>query len=105
MSEQSERMLRAAMKDQYRDMHAEIERLRAGLQLIANDKNRLMNEVARQTAASILGGKPIGEVAEWPTREEAEKRAAELMAIGQATLGENDDWLCFQRPAQPKVTP
>ena len=86
MSEQSERMLRAAMKDQYRDMHAEIERLRAGLQLIANDKNRLMNEVARQTAASILGGKPIGEVPEWPTREEAEKRAAELMAIGRATL-------------------
>ena len=76
-------------------LKAEIERLRAGLQLIANDKNRLMNEVARQTAASILGGKPIGEVAEWPTREEAEKRAA----------GENDDWLCFQRPPQPKVTP
>ena len=43
--------------------------------------------------------------AEWPTREEAEKRAAELMAIGRATPGENDDWLCFQRPAQPKVTP
>ncbi|MDQ1291252.1 MAG: hypothetical protein QG615_1058 [Nitrospirota bacterium] len=85
-------------------LKAEIERLRAGLQLIANDKNRLMNEVARQTAASILGGKPIGEVAEWPTREEAEKRAAELMAIGRATLGENDDWLCFQRPPQPKVT-
>lgn len=105
MSEQSERMLRAAMKDQYRDMQAEIERLRAGLQLIARDKNRLMNEVARQTAASILGGKPIGEVAEWPTREEAEKRAAELMAIGRSTLGENDDWLCFQRPTQPKVTP
>ena len=105
MSDQSERMLRAAMKDQYRDMQAEIERLRAGLQLIAGDKNRLMNEVARQTAASILGGKPIGEVAEWPTREEAEKRAAELMTIGRDTLGENDDWLCFQRPAQPKVTP
>ena len=49
-------------------LKAEIERLRAGLQLIANDKNRLMNEVARQTAASILGGKPIGEVAEWPTQ-------------------------------------
>lgn len=43
--------------------------------------------------------------AEWPTREEAEKRAAELMTIGRDTLGENDDWLCFQRPAQPKVTP
>jgi hypothetical protein len=67
-------------------LKAEIERLRAGLQLIANDKHRLMNEVARQTAASILGGKPIGEVAEWPTREEAEKRAAELMTIGRATL-------------------
>ena len=86
-------------------LKAEIERLRAGLQLIANDKHRLMNEVARQTAASILGGKPIGEVPEWPTREEAEKRAAELMTIGRDTLGENDDWLCFQRPAQPKVTP
>ena len=49
-------------------LKAEIERLRAGLQLIAGDKNRLMNEVARQTAASILGGKPIGEVAEWPTK-------------------------------------
>ena len=47
-------------------LKAEIERLRAGLQLIANDKHRLMNEVARQTAASILGGKPIGEVTEWP---------------------------------------
>lgn len=47
-------------------LKAEIERLRAGLQLIANDKNRLMNEVARQTVASILGGKPIGEVTEWP---------------------------------------
>lgn len=41
-------------------LKAEIERLRAGLQLIANDKHRLMNEVARQTAASILGGKPVG---------------------------------------------
>ena len=92
-------------KDKHDTVEAEIERLRAGLQLIAGDKNRLMNEVARQTAASILGGKPIGEVPEWPTREEAEKRAAELMAIGRATLGENDDWLCFQRPAQPKVTP
>ena len=49
-----------------REAADEIERLRAGLQLIANDKNRLMNEVARQTAASILGGKPIGGVAEWP---------------------------------------
>ena len=39
-----------------REAADEIERLRAGLQLIANDKNRLMNEVARQTAASILGG-------------------------------------------------
>jgi hypothetical protein len=40
---------------------AEQERLRAGLQLIADDKHRLMNESARQTAASILGGKPIGD--------------------------------------------
>ena len=77
MSEQSERMLRAAMKDQYRDMQAEIERLRAGLQLIAGDKNRLMNEVARQTAASILGGKPIGEVAEWPKRDVSHAQSVE----------------------------
>jgi hypothetical protein len=67
----------------YDDALREIERLRAGLQLIAGDKNRLMNEVARQTAAQILGGKPIGEVAEWPTREEAEKRAAELMRLAE----------------------
>ena len=73
----SERMLRAAMKDQYRDMQAEIERLRAGLQLIANDKHRLMNEVARQTAASILGGKPIGEVAEWPKRDVSHAQSVE----------------------------
>ena len=39
---------------------AENERLRGGLQLIADDTHRLMNEVARQTAASILGGKPVG---------------------------------------------
>ena len=38
----------------------EIDRLRGGLQLIADDTHRLMNEVARQTAASILNGKPIG---------------------------------------------
>ncbi len=72
------------------DQQMEIERLRSGLQLIADDKNRLMNEVARQTAASILGGKPIGEVPEWPTREEAEKRAAELMTIGRDTLAAAD---------------
>ena len=41
-------------------LQAENERLRAGLQLIADDTHRLMNEVARQTAASILGGKPVG---------------------------------------------
>ena len=41
-------------------LKAEIVRLRAGLQLIADDTHRLMNEVARQTAASILGGKPVG---------------------------------------------
>ena len=56
---------------------AEIERLRAGLQLIANDKHRLMNEVARQTAASVLGGKPIGEVAEWPKRDATSAQLAE----------------------------
>jgi hypothetical protein len=37
----------------------EIERLRAGLQLIAADEHRLMNVTARQTAESILAGKPI----------------------------------------------
>ena len=58
-------------------LQAENERLRAGLQLIANDKNRLMNEVARQTAASILGGKPIGEVAEWPKRDATSAQLAE----------------------------
>ena len=79
-------------------LKAEIERLRAGLQLIANDKHRLMNEVARQTAASILGGKPIGEVAEWPTREEAEKRAAELMAIGRDTLAKTMIGSVFSAP-------
>ncbi len=41
-------------------LRADNERLRGGLQLIATDTHRLMNEVARQTAASILGGKPIG---------------------------------------------
>lgn len=39
---------------------ADNKRLRGGLQLIADDTHRLMNEVARQTAASILGGKPVG---------------------------------------------
>ena len=58
-------------------LKAEIERLRAGLQLIANDKHRLMNEVARQTAASILGGKPIGEVAEWPKRDVSHAQSVE----------------------------
>ena len=58
-------------------LQAENERLRAGLQLIAGDKNRLMNEVARQTAASILGGKPIGEVAEWPKRDATSAQLAE----------------------------
>jgi hypothetical protein len=37
MSEQSERMLRAAMKDQYRDMQAEIERLRLALKKVGDD--------------------------------------------------------------------
>jgi hypothetical protein len=36
----------------------EIERLRAGLQLMAMDEHRLMNVAARQTAESILAGKP-----------------------------------------------
>jgi hypothetical protein len=39
---------------------------------------------------------------EWPTREEAEKRAAELMAIGRATLAAadsaDDEWHCSQYP-------
>lgn len=35
----------------------EIERLRAGLQLIADDEHKLMSITARQTAASILQGK------------------------------------------------
>lgn len=37
----------------------EIERLRAGLQLIATDEHRLMNVTARLIAESILSGKPI----------------------------------------------
>jgi hypothetical protein len=37
----------------------QIERLRAGLQLIATDEHRLMGITARQTAESILNGKPI----------------------------------------------
>jgi predicted RNA-binding Zn-ribbon protein involved in translation (DUF1610 family) len=41
------------------DNDAEIERLRAGLQLIATDEHRLMGITARQTAESILNGKPI----------------------------------------------
>jgi hypothetical protein len=36
---------------------AEADRLRAGLQLIADDTHGLMNEIARQTANSILAGK------------------------------------------------
>lgn len=67
----------------------EIERLRGGLQLIADDTHRLMNEVARQTAASILSGKPIG-ATDQPSaslpRAEAEKRAAELMQMGRNTI-------------------
>lgn len=39
---------------------AECQRMREGLQLIATDKHRLMNITARQTAASILAGKPSG---------------------------------------------
>jgi hypothetical protein len=42
MSEQSERMLRAAMKDQYRDMQTEIERLR-GLLAETNAKMMIMH--------------------------------------------------------------
>lgn len=38
---------------------AEIKRLRDGLALIATDEHRLMNITARQTAQSILDGKPI----------------------------------------------
>jgi hypothetical protein len=41
------------------DTVREIHRLRDGLRLIATDEHRLMNETARQTAASILNGKPI----------------------------------------------
>lgn len=40
-------------------MREEVERLTAGLQLMATDEHRLMNECARQTAASILGGKNV----------------------------------------------
>lgn len=39
---------------------AECQRMREGLQLIATDEHRLMNITARQTAASILAGKPSG---------------------------------------------
>ena len=42
MSEQSERMLRAAMKDQYRDMQAKIERLQ-GLMAEANAKMMILH--------------------------------------------------------------
>lgn len=38
----------------------EVQRLREGLALIASDEHRLMNVTARQTAQSILDGKPIG---------------------------------------------
>jgi hypothetical protein len=37
---------------------SECQRLRDGLALIATDEHRLMNVTARQTAASILAGKP-----------------------------------------------
>ena len=50
MSEQSERMLRAAMKDQYRDMQTEIERLRGLLTRIhgiAAEQPRTINMAVR----------------------------------------------------------
>lgn len=43
----------------YEKVANEINRLTAGLQLIAYDEHRLMNVIARQTAASILSGKRI----------------------------------------------
>lgn len=51
----------------YAEQRDEIERLRKGLQLIATDEWRLMNITARQTAASILAGKPSGVSAHKPS--------------------------------------
>jgi hypothetical protein len=81
------------------ELRAEVERLKTALKTVGDD---YPGSSCQQWCYEAAG---IRAPAEWPTREEAEKRAAELMAIGRATLGENDDWLCFQRPAQPKVTP
>ena len=79
----------AYLENQLADSDRDNKRLRAGLQLIAGDKNRLMNEVARQTAASILGGKPIGEVAEWPKRDVSHAQLAEAQSFphGAAVTG------------------
>jgi hypothetical protein len=46
---------------------AECQRMREGLQLIATDEHRLMNITARQTAQSILNGKPSGATAQPPS--------------------------------------
>lgn len=81
------------------ELRAEVERLKTALKTVGDD---YPGSSCQQWCYEAAG---IRAPAEWPTREEAEKRAAELMAIGRATLGENDDWLCFQRPTQPKVTP
>jgi len=54
-----------------------IERLRAGLTLIATDEHRLMNTTARQSAASILSGKPIGGAVETPAARCAHGRRRE----------------------------
>jgi hypothetical protein len=93
-----------------RGLKAEIERLRAGLQLIAGDKNRLMNEVARQTAASILGGKPIGEVPEWPKRDVSHAQSVEEQrflhgapAVCNHFPGQQDCEWCRATPSASEV--
>jgi hypothetical protein len=76
MSEQSERMLRAAMKDQYRDMQAEIERLQGLLTRIhgiAAEPRPVNMAVRLENIACIASGERDATYAQvfsqhWPRR-------------------------------------